>query len=145
MNKYVIRKGKHFSGFRFHPILFPESISFEFMFTNKSKYYSEPHSQLREQWNKLAGMSLNLSGSESIRLAWRYNCDTNLFEVSEYAHIKGEIKSFPFFTVKAHERHFVSLSKLNEQPFGNIGYKQFPYFGGKDSAPHDISIYLKFL
>ena len=143
MKKYTIKKGRHYSGYRFRPILFPRSVSFEFMFTEESKYQSEPHTKLREQWLKLAGIALDPFGRNSARVAWRYNSDTDTFEMCQYLHLNGSFKVLhhTIRTIPINTRTDILLYNY----FGLIGYRQFPHFGGKAAAPNDVSIHLKFI
>ena len=143
MKKYTIKKGCNYSGYRFRPILFPRSVSFEFMFTEESKYISEPHTQLREQWNKLGGFAFDLFGYRSNRIAWRYNSDTDQFETCQYLHIKGKFKVVDGSIQNAGINQLTAVYLYGGRGF--LGYLQYPYFGGKAAAPNDVSIYLKFI
>jgi hypothetical protein len=143
MKKYTIKKGCNYSGFRIAPILFPKSVSFEFMFTEESKYQSEPHTRLRTQWNKLAGFSFDLIGYRSSRIAWRYDSDLDIFEVCYYIHVKGKFKVVDG-SVQVAPINKISTVML-DGGYGFIGYRQFPHFGGKANAPNNVSIHLKFI
>ena len=105
MKKYTIREVSHYIGFRFHPILNPVRVDFEF--TNESKYELKPRTLLREQCNKLGRLGFNITGTESSRIGWRYNSDTDLFEVCKYLYINGNIA-----TITTNKESVVSLDKF---------------------------------
>ena len=145
MKKYTIKKGRNYSGYRFRPILFPRSVSFEFMFTEESKYQSEPNTQLREQINKLAGLSFDPFGVNSWLKGWRYDSALNTFFICDYRHIGGRAETIT--EVKNTEIAKVGQIRICTVTGtgGFIGYRQYPYFGGKAAAPTSISIHLKFI
>jgi hypothetical protein len=175
MKTYTIKKRKHYSGIHFSPLWSPKGIEFEFMFTESSKYISEPNTYLREAWNKLAGISLDPFGRNSIRLAWRYNSDLDIFEVAAYYHDAGifyvnEEKIIPFvagqqgrckiqtalydlFDRTTSIESIITISELASKTeikhdfiglLPSIGYIQYPYFGGVQPAPHDVSLFVEF-
>jgi len=116
----------------------------------------------QQDWNKGGGLSFNMftNHRNSAMWAWRYNPVTNFFEIGYYCHINGKIEKsaqpeinvapllpfdvlmvfmkdavlFEFKTVL--ERKTVSISIGN---WGNWSREIFPWFGGNNPAPEDLS------
>ena len=140
MKKYTIKKGGHYSGFRFHPIFLHKSVTIAFMFTDESKYITKKYSWERDQWNKVAGITYDILGRNSNRIAWRYNSDDDVFEICEYKHINGVWHASNIAIV--FQDIVIIRILLNDS--GLVSYLQYPHYGGEVDAPHDVSIYLEF-
>ena len=164
-------KGKHYSSISFSPILFPSKIEFSFCFSEKSKYYSVANTALREQWNKLGGLSFDVVGKNSARVAWRYNCENDSFEICAYFHTNGKfsavedrkinIQAGDSYKVKIYRYTKFAIDTIYVDVIGEygkiktlgwnqiphkislLGYNQKLYFGGHEAAPVDIEV-LKF-
>lgn len=171
MNIEKVKKGSHYSLVSFSPIFFPTKTDFSFCFSEKSKYYSVTNTSLREQWNKLGGISFDILGKNSARVAWRYNCENDSFEVCAYFHISGVFKAIEDRTIdiQAGDSYTVKIYRDTKFPITTtyvdivsedgkiktlgwnqatykiaiLGYKQKLYFGGHVAAPTDIEV-LKF-
>lgn len=166
-----VTKGKHYSSIGFSPVLFPSKIEFSFCFSEKSKYYSVENTALREQWNKLGGLSFDLRGKNSARVAWRYNCENDSFEVCAYFHTNGKfsaiehrkinIQAGDSYKVKIYKYTMFAIDTIYVDVIGEdgkikalgwnqiphkialLGYKQKLYFGGHETASVNIEV-LKF-
>ena len=145
MNK-VIHKGYHacLHGFRFKK----KRLKFDFL-VDDSWYYEPIHAGI----NKILGLSNGLSHMKhSIRLGWM--CENGEIVLYAYAHTGDAdthvavrlctvergwhsciIKSqFPFYHVYINEVGTTIRDEFNSR----IHYLLYPFFGGKDKAPHDI-------
>lgn len=124
-------------------------------------------------WNKLVGFTFGLIGPKgrrnpvhwnSVRVGWRYDLQSKMFEISAYCYSDGArldapvIGKFPAnqsFSVElipdeiAHLVHFringkivysyevPDSARMNERAWG---WKLRPFFGGNRKAPHKIVI-----
>jgi len=157
---YTIPAGQHSSGtFINHPD--NSRISFQFML-DQSAYYESEIPENQHDVNKIYGMSdFGLRHQKySIRLGWRYI--NNNLELCWLRHEEGrhssatirviepdiiysatiDIKTFYYVIVIDSDTTLV-----RRRPEGNWGlirrYYLYPYFGGNEYAPHDITIKIK--
>ncbi len=156
---YTIKKGKHVSGsrascFRGQHIRFRAKFDDSAIYTNQN-----PDNQL--DLNKLYGFS-DCSAyhhhRNSARFTWRWYEEA--LEIHAYCYVKGEMQFEYVTTVDLNEFYdYEILAEGNEYIFicnedtttmaracsgkGGVKYRLFPYFGGDEKAPHDITILLK--
>ena len=132
----TIKKGNHYaSGRKFFPFITKKNFTVAFYFTNSCRYSGSD--QLMEQWNKLFGIGALQHHKNSDRIAWRYNDEFDLIELSTYKYKNGErmpIKSLGFVAINT----WNSITINTERYW--FGRKLNPYFGGKESVPHNIKI-----
>lgn len=153
---YVIKKGEHDSGSS--PKSFSKTIlSFQAKF-DESAEYQTTRQENQADINKLMGFS-DCNGhhhNNSARFGWRWF--DNQLEIHAYCYIDGQrvnkyITSVPLnsmndyqieiadnkyiFTVNNNAR--LEINK-NNSCSGGINYMLFPYFGGDEPAPHDITV-----
>ena len=157
---YTIPAGKHSSGsFLNHPD--NSKINFKFIL-DESAYYKTEIPENQHDVNKIYGMSdFGLRHQKySIRLGWRYI--HNELQLCWLRHEQGihssatirniepdviynatiDIKTFYYVIVIDYDTTLV-----RRRPEGNWGlirrYYLYPYFGGNEYAPHDITIKIK--
>lgn len=121
-----------------------------------------------DQVNKLFGISEGFHHWNSARIGWRC-LDGEEIEILAYAYVNGKRIIKPMIKCKAQEWVFlhienkrskyvfkaltpnsqsitISIDKITKitvySLFKLFMYKLYPYFGGKQSAPHDMSLYL---
>ncbi|OKL41445.1 hypothetical protein [Pontibacter flavimaris] len=155
---YTIKKGAHYSDKNNVRKLTTSRIRFEVTFDSTAIYTSvKPNNQA--DINKLYGLSdCNTSHhTNSARFGWRwYN---NRLEVLAYTYLnkKWEYKllgSVPLgqkvaLELRMEEGNYVfeMLGKEVDMPRAcngaAEGYQLYPYFGGDETAPHDITIRIK--
>jgi hypothetical protein len=155
--KYVIREGNHTSGYRWKTS-YENKFNIEVIFNETAKYTtSDPLNQF--DVNKLWGVSDcgNHHSDNSIRFGWRWLNDS--LEILWYRRVAGEFEFEPITTVNLNETNRMHLS-INKNSYemrvnGVIKtvsrpcsedykrYKLFPYFGGDEKAPHNITIRIK--
>jgi hypothetical protein len=156
---YVIKKGRHYSSHGIRLLLFPKSCQFRIKLTGE-EFHDGLGIQVREQWNKMGGVSFGLLGRNSARIAYRIFEDK--VQIVPYLHIGGEIvvsesqiKSFyigDIIDVDIQKTKDSVLIGVNDKLYSYpmfcipiIGYRQYPYFGGKAPAPNNITINLEFI
>jgi len=157
---YTIPAGEHSSGsFINHPV--NSKIEFKFML-DESAIYETEIAENQHDVNKIYGMSdFGVRHQKySIRLGWRYL--NNELELCWLRHEEGrhsaatirtidtdviynatiDIKTFYYVIVIDNDTTLV-----RRRPEGNWGllrrYYLYPYFGGNEYAPHDITIKIK--
>ena len=157
--KYTIAAGKQYADKN----LFTQTSYAELKFTAKfdsSAIYSNSDPNNQYDINKLYGFSDNNSTHHqfSARFGWRWS--DNALRLFGYIYNNGVRSTKELGTVaigaenncsvKITPSHYVfSLNNLKDSlprtsaTFKAEGYKLYPYFGGDESAPHDIFIYIK--
>ncbi|MCG8477130.1 MAG: hypothetical protein MI784_16815 [Cytophagales bacterium] len=111
--------------------------------------------------NKLFGVSGSFAHhhSESARIAWRWNVQKEKIEIFSYLYLDGTRVSEPLGEVAANEPFVcgIELTSTGYRLFFNqqereykasggavqFRYMLHPYFGGDETAPHDIHIRMK--
>jgi len=143
-------------------VFFAKRVAGDAIFTENSVY--DLHNVDQYDWNKLTGISFTFlrPDTDAIMVAWRYNVDTQMFEVGPYYNVDtarimpadSEIISVPVgekFTFSA-DYHGITV-----QYGDTLVYKPIPeglhpnqlsafrinsWFGGTSRAPKTISFYL---
>ena len=154
---YSIKKGRHSSGFHYKSD-YKETIEFDVIFDESSIYETEdPVNQA--DINKLYGVSDGGSHhmESSIRIGWRwYN---NNLELLWFKHELGELSYGLIETIDVNKTYrckielksntyeiSVDNKKVSTPRLFKGVYKHYylyPYFGGDERAPHNISIKIK--
>lgn len=155
---YTIKKGKHYSGIHAR-IFLGKRLRFKAIFDESAIYTSvDPVNQ--HDINKLYGFSEGPGDhmKNSARFGWRWlngkleifaYCHNNSIVNSEYITCLDLNKEYEF---KITQYRYVCFFEVNKktalmprsQPAnGSIEYYLYPYFGGDEKAPHDITIKIK--
>lgn len=155
---YTIPAGSHFTtGSTFQP-LDQSVIRFKARF-DSSAIYQTRDSGNQADINKLYGMADCNSAHQqnSARFGWRWF--ENSLQIWAYAYVNGErkmsfITSVPLNSASTYElalgassydfkvdSSIVSLPRHCSARYS--GYKLYPYFGGDEPAPHDITIIIQ--
>tara|TARA_R110000737_G_scaffold43279_2_gene63754 strand:- start:276 stop:845 length:570 start_codon:yes stop_codon:yes gene_type:complete len=159
---YTIPAGAHRSG-NFYNTPNDSKIKFDFMLNESAEYVSEV-SRNQSDINKIYGFS-DFGKSHlkySIRLGWRYSTLTNNLELCWLRHEDGVHKGATIRTIEPNEIYNATIdiqtfwyviiidedtTNIIRRPKGNWGlirrYMLYPYFGGNEYAPHDITIRIK--
>lgn len=162
--KYVIKKGKHSSGFHFG-FTFKNKISFDVVFTKSCLYSPFPHPDTKDI-NKLCGFATTLSHhKQSARVGWRCVDKSGMIELVTYSYdsskrdikdqnVIGKVKPDKIFTVSIEdfEDHYLYTFEQRGKKITNKDHKKpdwwpikyilKPYFGGNQSAPHEMKIFV---
>ncbi len=166
MKKYTIKEGKHSSkllGFLPHfGFTFKNLISFSAKFDSNCLYDLLDS----DNWdaNKLYGVSTSYNHMiQSARIGWR--CVNNeTIEVLTFVHdehkfqtpeVLGTVSPDEWFTCKILVKDKSFVFSFTKDKTTNIilvpkkskgwsfKYKLYPYFGGNETAPHNMSLYIK--
>ena len=160
LKEYRIGSGSHG---RLHLPCFTtsNSISFEVAFTESCKYDLFDNDQL--DINKLFGLSdcWSYHHRHSARIGWRWSEDIDRFEVFAYWYnhkiwhgfqfeliaelLPYENQKFKIVLDSYKYRFYVGDTDILNVPRSKgckhgLKYMLFPYFGGNETAPHDMTI-----
>jgi len=157
---YTIKEGNHKSTNSFNTMSSNELV-FEAIFDESAKYESVlPENQYAI--NKLYGFADNNQHHQknSARFGWRWSTTDNIIEIYAYVY-NNEVMSNEYITsVGFNETHtysilvepdsyvftvdnvVISMDRTNKYDRG-MNYILYPYFGGDETAPHDIKIRIK--
>ena len=155
---FTIPKGEHYSTYQVE-LLQAEHLQFEAMF-DETVYYQTKTEENQYDINKLFGFSDCNSHhhDNSARFGWRYVADS--IEIFVYSYVSGERLSEPigktipnhadYYQISLTTNHYIYQfnDKVIEVPRTKpcdqgVYYLLFPYFGGNETAPHDIHVYIK--
>jgi hypothetical protein len=157
--QYTIKKGEHFSDKNFYKETQYRKLSFLAKF-DSSAVYSTADTANQQDINKLYGFAdnNNLHHINSARFGWRwYN---QRLEIFAYVYVNRLLLHKIVGIARLNTEEQFSIEVLPEKyifRFNNIieemprfskdslaiGYKLYPYFGGDEPAPRDISIFIK--
>lgn len=156
----IIKKGTHGPFFDFVAHLGIKEYSFKAKFNRNCLYNKlEPEND----WNKLFGFSQGFHHENSVRIGWRrIEMFPNSLEICVYAYVNGERVIDPFYVVSidkwykfsiVHDKYKTTVTLIDEKHRSSVrvirrsndlgrmpGYFLFPYFGGQETAPHDMKI-----
>ena len=155
---FTIKKGDHYSTYKTE-LLQNHVLSFEAKFDNTVDYQTKTEEN-QYDINKLFGFSDCNSHHQqhSARFGWRWVADS--VEIFAYSYVNGERisellgRTAPFQA----DRYQLMLTdsayvyQFNEKEYSiprtrscdqGVYYLLFPYFGGDETAPQDINIYIK--
>jgi hypothetical protein len=169
-NIVTIKKGTH-APLRFPKFVKREDpLRFRVMFTPSCRYTLDNGDQ--NDVNKLFGIGYYpWHRVNSVRFGWRYDPKVDMIEILCYFRAKGKIKFFPMCFVKCdhwyqmeiyrtefgletykftidggnipgHGQYYFTKSFLF-RPSPRFGYLLRPYFGGNQTAPHDMTIHME--
>lgn len=157
---YLIRQGEHYATSRKLDLLQSERLRFEATFNHTAKYRLDTD-VLQTSYNKLMGFS-DCNGTHhdnSARFGWRWL--NNRLEIAAYCYVnKQRVEQFvgvveidvphQYEIVRSHDAYTFYLDgeekvTVPRHPRCNTGvyYLLYPYFGGTEPAPHDITIRIK--
>ena len=159
--KYTIKKSKHYCSnlFRFRLCLWKSKLTRNVIFTDSCKY-DLPYPQSLAV-NKLFGISYGYHHKNSVRFGWHYNYGK--IQLFAYCYVDGVRKESFICALETNEIYKLSILKTKDKYFfavsgkdvlaqksithgtnmSKIGYQLFPYFGGTEVAPHDITILIQ--
>ena len=154
---FTIKEGKHRSGYRYKTSR-ENKFNIECIFDSSAIYTTEDSVN---QWdvNKLWGVSdcSNNHMNNSIRFGWRWLNDS--LEIHWFKHEHGEFSFDLIKRVSICEEHYYELTIFSWDyklavdgtyvyiprncPSQHRRYLLYPYFGGDETAPHNITIKIK--
>jgi hypothetical protein len=159
---FLIKRGKHFSNRFFYKLFnffnFSGHSIYLIKFDETCKYQLPKEDQA--DINKLFGFSLGLHHKNSARFGWCWN--NNQLEIWAYWYNNG-FRNYQFIqSIDVEEKYYFEIKNLGDKwEFSihnyekikkvvvdksktkiNFGYNLWPYFGGNQVSPQDISIYM---
>ena len=156
---HTIKQGAHYAETNRFEIFRETGVWFSVIF-DSSAVYSTLKSENRYDINKLYGFSDCSSAhhANSARFGWRWNGES--VDILAYTYVNSIRQTKLLGTASIGEAGEYSLTiDKNVYRFGYkgqvvemprycdtdkvTGYKLFPYFGGDETAPHDISVYIR--
>jgi hypothetical protein len=157
--KYIIRKGQHYADQNGLQAVQYDELKFTVTFDSTSIYQASD-SPNQEDINKLYGFSDNDAAHQqfSARLGW--NWARSALRLYAYVYNNGERISQELCSIQIGTQYncsikvqnasyifsvnntSVAISRSSTTPKGS-GYRLYPYFGGDETAPHDINIWIK--
>jgi hypothetical protein len=157
--EYVIQQGAHYCDqSAYEPVVYDE-LNFTVRFDSSAIYQTvKPANQ--EDINKLYGFSDNNANHEQYSARFGWNWSRSALRLYAYVYNDGvrmsqEITAIQIgteyaCTINVSSAHYVfSTDKVRiEMPRESktseaSGYRLFPYFGGDETAPHEINIWIK--
>jgi hypothetical protein len=158
---YDIKKGKHNSKFQVAAF---EGNELKFLAEfNNSAIYKTKHAHNQGDINKLFGFSDCGSPHQrnSARFGWAWDDINEELNIFAYCYVDGSIqkafiksvalnttyeykiriegRKYQFFL----DDEIVEINRGCSKMWGMVRYYLFPYFGGDEKAPHDISIRIR--
>lgn len=157
--QYNIFKGKQYCDKNIYVPLKVSRLEFKVRFDSSAIYKTEK-TENQGDINKLFGFSDNnaMHHEFSARFGWRWSNDS--LRLFAYVYNRGVRSYKELGTVEIGKENHCSISlsgngynfelngsetkMLRESTTAKIeGYQLYPYFGGDESAPHDISIWIE--
>lgn len=164
---YTIKQGRHGSGLSSSQ-LYHEYLVFDVIFDESAIYETmDPNNQA--DVNKLFGFSDCNSNhiDNSARFGWRWYQDE--LQILGFVHFEGEIQILELGAVELNtpyryemylgdDEYFFKIDGVTDNTFPNgvasmnrseevcdtgFYYRLWPYFGGDEEAPHDITIHMR--
>ena len=154
---HTIHKGTH-KPLRMPKLCTSKDIRFRVRFNETARYDIGFLDQ--EDWNKLFGIGYFPHHQlDSVRVAWRYNIVTDKIELGAYWYNSG-VRFDRYMTsidigedvlIGLHRRseghHYIMMGSIClkhvQVSSDHIGFWLLPYFGGNQTAPHDIKIEMR--
>ena len=156
---HLIRSGQHQSDLSGFHSFASDSLSFRLVFDSSAVYQTtDPQNQM--DWNKVLGFADcgSFHHENSLRLGWRYHPQKGV-EIGAYIYVDQQRVMESLGVVLIGDTLDVCLRALGNQylidVLGNTyvhsrscsgpvqGYNLYPYFGGDETAPHDIRVHLQ--
>ncbi|MFL5808715.1 MAG: hypothetical protein ACJ749_04290 [Flavisolibacter sp.] len=159
--KYTIQQGNQFCDQNEFAAVETNEMNFIVVF-DSSAIYQTALAENQDDINKLYGFSDNNSEHHkfSARFGWRWS--NNALRLFAYVYNEAEMTSKEITTVdpgkeincsivvKGNRYVFTVNDRTQEMPRmattdNGKGYQLYPYFGGDESAPHEINIWIRAL
>lgn len=157
--KYTIRKGQQYCDQSSYKAVETAEMKFVVKFDSTAIYQtSSPQNQ--SDINKLYGFSDNNAGHHqySARFGWRWS--DNALRLFAYVYNEGVVASKELAVANIGKEISCSIQVSNSSYLFTVngvtekmprmagtakakGYQLYPYFGGDETAPHDINIWIR--
>lgn len=157
--KYTIKKGYHYANASAYQPVETNEMKFFVKFDSTAIYQSGTKEN-QFDINKLYGFSDNNAGHHqySARIGWSWTEGT--LHLYAYVYNGGVVVSKPLTTIPIGAETYCSIKVVPQGYLFTVnevseqlprlsttvqakGYQLYPYFGGNESAPHDVNIWIK--
>ncbi len=160
---HTIKKGNHYSRIPFPVLHFGDTMEYTVTFDESCRYITkDPNNQTDA--NKLFGFTDGLSGvhNNSARFGWHYDHYKDMIILHKYCYIDGKLinteiglgafyseirigmpvrlKIVNWTTRYEFSVYGMSVYVTKFKKVSPVSFKCFPYFGGDETARHDIFI-----
>jgi hypothetical protein len=157
--RYVIRQGQHYSDQNGFQEVEYSQLNFTVRFDSSAIYQTtDPANQ--EDINKLYGFSDNNADHEQFSARFGWNWARGALRLYGYVYNNGQRTSQEITPIKIGTEYNCSITVSADHYVFNSndttinlprtsatakgeGYRLFPYFGGDETAPHEIDIWIK--
>jgi hypothetical protein len=156
--KYTIPAGEHYCDKNDFRVMEGSAIRFTVKFDSSAVYQVTPRNQ--KDINKLFGFSDNNSAHHqySARFGWRWSDEA--LRLFGYVYNEGSVRSMELkkiaigeevnCAITVQDNHYLftvngenfELPRLSTTAFAK-GYMLYPYFGGDETAPHEVRISIR--
>ncbi|MEX0967529.1 MAG: hypothetical protein WD077_09840 [Bacteroidia bacterium] len=163
MKKYTIAQGKHFpQGLNLNLYIGKTFLHFRARFGSSCRYEIGQPDQ--DDICKLTGLTPGfIRNRNSARWGWRFDVERDQVELLYYCQVKGNLEfgSIGFVNLEqdfeasleaSSSQYIFKLLKPTAQEHTvaknntlSIGYRNVPYFGGNQTAPHDMELWIEVL
>jgi len=157
--EYLIRKGGHYADQTSFQVVDYDTLKFTAVFDSSAVYQTiNPENQ--EDINKLYGFSDNNDNHQEFSARFGWNWTRGALRLYAYVYNDGKRESREITSIDIGAEYTcsivvaggqyifsvkgitVEMPRESKTPEG-LGYKLFPYFGGDETAPHDIRIWIQ--
>jgi len=157
--KYTIHQGNHYADHNVYKTVNYDELKFIVRFDSTAIYQTaDPGNQ--EDINKLYGFSDNNADHQQYSARFGWNWARGALRLYAYTYNNGVRTEQEITSVQIRAEYNCSIKVNNDKYIFSVnssiiemprnsatakgeGYKLYPYFGGDETAPHDISIIIK--
>ena len=157
--EFRIREGKHSADFNSYMPIHTEDLKFSVRFDSTAIYQTiDPMNQ--SDINKLYGFADNGAHHHEYSARFGWNWGHGGLVLFAYVYNNGILETQELTAVTLNKEYNCSISVDNDKYVFKVdnlvmnmprnsnthaadGYKLYPYFGGDETAPHDIRIWIK--
>jgi hypothetical protein len=156
---YTLKKGAHFADFNTYQTVNYAEQTFIVVFDSSAIYKTtDPANQ--DDVNKLYGFADNDTSHHAFSARFGWNWLNNALWLYAYVYNDGILQPIELTTIPLNQEvkcsikvnasnyvftvngNSVAVLRTSKTPTGK-GYRLYPYFGGDETAPHDIKIKIK--
>jgi hypothetical protein len=157
--EYIIREGQHYANFNAFQSVQYRELKFVVKFDNSAEYSTIDASN-QEDINKLYGFSDNNADHHQFSARFGWNWARGSLRLYAYVYNNGERSSKEIIAIQPGQEYGCSIKVAGDKYIFSVGtagvetyrasttelatgYKLYPYFGGNETAPHDVRILIK--
>jgi hypothetical protein len=157
--KYIIPQGAHYATDNSYQQVLMQQLNFVVKFDSSAIYQSiDPNNQ--EDINKLYGFSDNSMNHQQYSARFGWNWTRGALRLYAYTYNNSLVSSQEITAIQIGQEYNCSITVSNDKYIFLVnsiqvemnrssttpqasGYKLYPYFGGNETAPHEVDIWIK--